>query len=133
MHAMLNGGNFSSFLRNSYWKISLFQQFCGRVKRSILTSLQKFGETCILTNCDNSHWSKIANWDIDRIWLDFAYGNQFNTYQVLNPKTSNICLFTGMTFFNKTCGKWDKVDKWVLFPLVMNGQMWKALKRFLKK
>ena len=69
-----------AFLQNSLWAkvanitiilennivtpnkdLSLFQQYFGRGRRSILSSVQKFGEMCIATYWDNFHWAKLAN------------------------------------------------------------------------
>ena len=42
-------------LMTSKWILSPFQQFFGKGKRSILPSLQKFGEICVVTFYGNTH------------------------------------------------------------------------------
>ena len=78
--AMLNGRKFSSFrqkgslakanstaviLKNNLITpnrdLTPFQQFLEKEKRSILASVQKFGEICITMYRDNSHGPKLAN------------------------------------------------------------------------
>ena len=64
VHAMLNCGKFTAYLCNGLWakaaNQSPFQQVLGKGKRSILSSMQKFGEMCIATYRVNTHQAKLA-------------------------------------------------------------------------
>ena len=78
VHAMLNGGKFTAYLQSSLWAVaantatnvknhlitsnmtlSPFQQFFGKGKKSVLTSMQTFSDMCIITYKDNIHWAKL--------------------------------------------------------------------------
>ena len=67
--------------------LCLFQQFFGKGKRSIMSSVQTFGEMNITTYKDNSHQAKFANQVTPGIWVGFTEGHPFGTYHVYNPKT----------------------------------------------
>ena len=105
---MLNGRNFYPFLRNGLCveasntatllkknlltlsrDLSPFQHFW-KGQRSILTSLQNFGEICIITYHDNSHNAKIANQSTQGIQLGFSDGLSVDTCIMLNPKTQKL-------------------------------------------
>ena len=77
---MLNGGKFNAYLQNGLWDkaanttmllknnlltlnrtSSPFQHFFGKGQRSILPLMQTFGEMCITTYRDNTHWAKLAD------------------------------------------------------------------------
>ena len=77
---MLNGGKFTPYLQSGLWAeaantatilenhlitpnrtLSPFQQFFGKGKKSVLNSMQKFGETCIITYKDNTHQAILVN------------------------------------------------------------------------
>ena len=66
--AMLLEKNLFTLSRN----LSPFQQFFGKGKKSILSSMQKFGEMCVTTNWDNSHCAKLANHGTPGIWVGYA-------------------------------------------------------------
>ena len=59
----------------------------GKGKRSILASVQKFGEICITTYQDNSRWAKLSNQGVPCIWVGFTEGHPVGTYCVYNLKT----------------------------------------------
>ena len=80
VEAMLNGGKVSFFLRYRLWteaantktllennlvttirQLSPFQQFHGNRKYSILTSLQKFGEICVMMHNDIKHMANLSS------------------------------------------------------------------------
>ena len=67
VHVMLNGSKFTAYLQSGLWAdaantaallknnlittnrtLSPFQQFFGKGKKTVLTSIQKFGEMCII-------------------------------------------------------------------------------------
>ena len=98
---MLNGGKFSAFLKNSLraeatntttllknytiiskGDVSPFQHIFGKGKRSILFSVQKFGEMCITIYGDNSHQTELVNRATPGIWVGFAEGHPIDTYHV---------------------------------------------------
>ena len=79
VHVMLNGGKFTPYLCSSVWaeaantamflenhlstpnrSVNPFQQFFGKGKSNILKSMLKFGEMCIATFKDNSHWAYLG-------------------------------------------------------------------------
>ena len=60
--------------------------------------MQKFGEMCIITQCDNYHGAKLANHGNPGIWVGYADGHATATYWVFNPKTKMIILIRDMTF-----------------------------------
>ena len=85
---MLNGRKFNAYLQNGLWakaanmttllennlitpnrNLSPFQLFFGKGKRSILSQMKKFGEMCITTYKDNTHWAKLANQGTPGIWV----------------------------------------------------------------
>ena len=49
--------------------LSTFQQFLGEGKKHALTLMQKFGEMCIATYMDKTHWAKLANCGTPDIWV----------------------------------------------------------------
>ena len=74
VHAMLNGGKLTIHVQSGLWAeaantamilennpvtpnrtLSPFQQFFGKGKKSVLTSMQKFSEMCNFTYKDNNH------------------------------------------------------------------------------
>ena len=89
--AMLNGGKFPAYLRCSLWAEAAntamflknnvitpnrtlipFQQFFGKGNKSVLTSIQKFGEICITTYKDNIQRAKLANHRTPGIWVSYT-------------------------------------------------------------
>ena len=77
VHAVLINIKFIAYLQSGLWAeatntamllknnlltpnrtLSPFQQFFGKGKKPVLTSMQKFGDMCIATYKDNTHWSK---------------------------------------------------------------------------
>ena len=83
----------------------------GKGKRSIMFSMQKFGEMCITTYRDNTHWVKLANQGIPAIWVGYAKGHPTGTYWVFNPKTKKIILTRDVTFLHKSFGEFSKDEK----------------------
>ena len=69
-------------------------------KRSIITTMQKFGEMCIATYKDNSHQAKLANHGTPCNQVGYAEGHPTNAYQI---------------FIEKSYGESTKVEK----PLIM--------------
>ena len=107
--AMLNGGNFTPYLHSSLSAeaantamflenhlttpnrtLNPFQQFFGKGKPNVLTSMQKVGEMCIATFKDNPHRAKLANHRIPCIWVVYAENHPTSTYQIFNPKTKRL-------------------------------------------
>ena len=87
---MLNAGKFTAYLWSGLWAevantsmllqnnliipnmtLSPFQQYLGRGK-NVLALMQKFGEMCIATFKDNTHWAKLANCGTPGIWVGYA-------------------------------------------------------------
>ena len=60
--------------------------------------------------------------------MGFIDGSPVDTGNVLNPMIKKICLTKDMTFLTKSYYEWNKMDKPVIFPLVMRSQMKKTLK-----
>ena len=108
---MLNGGKFTLYLRSILWpeaantatflknhlttpnrSVNPFQQCFGRGKSNVLTSMQKFGETCIATFKDNTHRAKLANCRTPGIWVGYAENHPTGTYRIFNLKTKRIIL-----------------------------------------
>ena len=69
--------------------LGTFHQFFGKEKRSILSLMQKFGEMCISTYRDNTHWAKLANQSIPCIWVGCMEGHPTCTYWAFNPIMKN--------------------------------------------
>ena len=67
-----------------------FQQFFGKEKRNFVTLIQKFGEICIPTYKDNSHWAKLANHGTPKISVGYAEEHPTGTYHIFNPKPKKI-------------------------------------------
>ena len=73
--------------------------------------MQKFGEMCISTFKDNTHWAKLANKGTPRIWVGYAENHPTGTNWIFNPKTKKIILTRYMTFLQKSYGEYTKVEK----------------------
>ena len=54
--------------------------------------MQKFGEKCVTTHCDNSLCAQLANHWTPGLWACYADGYLIGTYWVFNPKTKKIIL-----------------------------------------
>ena len=67
-----------------------------------------------ITYMDNTHWAKLANQKTPGIWAGYAKGHSTGTYWVFNPKTKKIILTWEVTFLQKTCSEYSKVEKPVL-------------------
>ena len=115
---IVNDGKFSTYLKNGLRakamntakllennritpnrNLSLFQQFFGKGKRSILSSMQTFGEMCITTYRNNIHWAKLTNQGTSSIWDGYAAGYPTWTYPVFNLKTKKIILTRDVIFY----------------------------------
>ena len=83
--------------------------------------MQRFGETCMMTNCDDLHHAKLANQGTTRSWMGFTDEHPVGTYPVLNLKNQKISLTKYMTFLNKSYDEWDKVDKSVIVLINYEG------------
>ena len=59
---------------------SPFQQFFGKGKKSVLTSIQKFGEMCIITYKDITHQAKLDNCGTRGIWVGYAENHPTGTF-----------------------------------------------------
>ena len=70
--------------------------------------MQKFGEMCIATYKDDTHWAKLANRGTPGIWVGYAENHPTSTYQVFNPKTKRIILTRDVTFLNKSYGEYNR-------------------------
>ena len=138
--AMLNGGKFNGFLWNGLWaevtntamllknnllipsrNLSPFQQFFGKGKRSMLSSMQKIGGMCIATYRDNTHWAKLANHGTWGFWVGYADGHPTSSCWVYNTKTKNIILTQDVTFLQKSYKDFNKVEKPVLITMSYDG------------
>ena len=78
--------------------------------------MQKFGEMCIPTFKDDTHWAKLANHKTPGIWVGYAKNHPPGTYQMFNPKTKWIILTQDVTFLQKSYGEYSKVEK----PVILN-------------
>ena len=140
VHAMLNGGKFNAYLQNGLWaeaastatllknnlitpnrNLSPFQQFLGSRKRSILSLMQKFGEICITTYKDETNLAKLAIQGTPGIWVGYTEGHPTGTYWGFNPKTKKITLTWGVTFLQKFCSEYIKVEKPVFVTTTYEG------------
>ena len=118
--ALLNGGKFTAYLQSGLWAeaantatilknnlitptrtLNPFEQFFGKGKQNVLFSMQKFGEMCINTFKDNTHWAKLANRGTTGIWVGYAKNHPTGTYWIFNPKTNEL-FWLGMWFFFKS-------------------------------
>ena len=100
--------------------LSLFQQLFGKGKRSILTSVQRFGEICMMTYHDNSHQTKLANKGTQGIWVGLADGHSVSTYSMFNPKAPKLAQ-KNVTFLFKSHDEWNKVEKPTLVFISYEG------------
>ena len=101
VHTILNGGKFTTYLQSSLWAeaantamliennlitpnrtLSPFQLFFGKEKKSVLSSMQKFGETCITTFKENRHWAKLTNHGTPSIWVGYIENHPASTYRI---------------------------------------------------
>ena len=140
VHAMLNGGKFTTYLLSSCWAeaentamllknnlitpnrtVSPFQQFLGKQTKSVLTLMQKFDEMCIITNKDNTHWAKLANHGTPSIWVDYTENHPTGTYQIFYPKMKKIILTWDVTFLQKSYGEYTQVEKPVVVTTSYEG------------
>ena len=64
--------------------------------------MQKFGEMCIATCMDNTHWTKLANCGTPGIWIGYTKNHPPSTYQIFNPKTKKNILNQDETFLQKS-------------------------------
>ena len=60
--------------------------YFGKGKRHILTSVQNFGEICIMTRHDNSHHAKLANHGTQGMCKHFADGYQDSNCHAFKQK-----------------------------------------------
>ena len=74
----------------------------GKGKKSVLTSMQKFGEMCLATYKNNTHQAKLANHGTPSIWVGYAENHPTGTYPIFNPKTKKIILTQDVTFLQKS-------------------------------
>ena len=137
---MLNSGKFNAFLWNGPWAnaantamllknnlvmpsrtLGPFQQFVGKGKRCILSSMQKFGEMCITPYRDNTHWDNLAKCGALSILMGDADGHLTATYWDFNFKTKKIILIRDMTFLQKSYSEYSKVEKPVLVTISYEG------------
>ena len=63
--------------------------------------MQKFGEMCIPTFKDNTHWANLANRGIPGIWVGYSENHPIGTYQSFNPKTKKNYFDRGGDFSTK--------------------------------
>ena len=131
-YTMLNSGKFTAYLQSGLWAeavnaamllknnlitpnrtLSPFQQFFGKGKKSIQALMQKFGEICIITFKDNTHWAKLANQGTPRIWVGYDW--------VFNPKTKKNILTRDMTFLHNLYSEYSKVEKPAVLTVSYEG------------
>ena len=89
-------------LLNPNRTLSPFHQFFGKGKRSILSSMQKFGEICVTTHRVSSYCAKLANRGTPGIWVGYADGHLTGTYRVFCPKIKKIIFTRDVTFLQKS-------------------------------
>ena len=137
---MLKGGKFTTYQRNCPWteaaktatllqnnlitpnrNPSPFQNFFVKGKKSILTSMQKFGEICIATYKDNTHQAKLANCGTPSIWVGYAENHPTGKYKMFNPKAKKIILTRDMTFLQKFYCEYTQVEKPVVVTSSYEG------------
>ena len=147
---MLNGGKFTTYLwshlcaeavntamllKNNFITqnrtLSPFEQFFGKGKKHVLTSMQKFGEMCITTYKDNTHWAKLANCGTPGVWVGCAKNHPYGTNQIYNPKTKKNILIQNVTFLQKSRVSIPRLTNLWLWQWVMRG--WMMMKRNLKQ
>ena len=105
--------------------LSTFQQFLGEGKKHALTLMQKFGEMCIATYMDKTHWAKLANCGTPDIWVGYTGNHPTGTYRIFNTKSKNIILTQDVIFLQKFYSEYTQVDK----PVVDNklwGVRWRG-------
>ena len=102
-------------------RTSPFQQFFGKGKKSVLALMQKFGEMCITTFKDNTHWAKLANRGTPGIRVSYAENHPAGTYQIFNPKNKKNILTWDVTFLQKSYGEYTKVEKTVVLTTSYEG------------
>ena len=78
--------------------------------------MQTFGEMCIVTFKDNTHWAKLTNPGTPGIWVGYDKNHPPSTYRILNPKTKRIILTRDVTFLNKSYSEYNRVGK----PTILN-------------
>ena len=148
---MLNGGKFTAFLPSNLWAepantatllennlftpnrtLSSFQQFYGKGKKHVLTSVQKFGEICITTYKDNTHWAELANHGTPSIWVSYTENHPTGTCQIFNSKTKKIILTRDVTFLQKSYGEYSQVDKPMVVTTCYEGLVQTASQYYKK-
>ncbi len=135
VRAMLNGGKFSSSLRNQLWAeaaqtatvlqnslvsqqgaMSPYHQFFGKRRTSILDTVQRFGEICIVAN-QGAIMNKMQNRGKHCIWLGFADNHASKCYRLLNLETKRIVISRDVIFLDKSFGDWANVKDPAIVPL----------------
>ena len=71
--------------------------------------MHKFGEMCIDTFKDNTHWAKLANQGTPCIWVGYTENHPTGTHRIFNPKTKRIILTRDVTFLKKSYGAYNKL------------------------
>ena len=95
-----------------------FQHFLGKGKESILSLMQNFGEMCLTTYRDNTHWAKLANCGAQGTWIGYTDGHPTGTCQIFNcEKKDNLT--QDVTFLWKS--DYNTVEKPVLITMSYEG------------
>ena len=79
---------------------------------------QKFGKSCIITHCNNSHKAVLANCGTPGIWACFTECHPVRTYNVFTTKTRLISLTKDVTLLSESFGEWNKIKKPTVIPMV---------------
>ena len=128
---MLNSGKFTAFLQSGLCAeaantatllennlitpirtLSPFQQFFEKEKKTVLTLMQKFGEMCIATKMDNTHWAKLANCGTPSIWVGYTENHPDGTYKILT---------WDVTFLENSYSEYTQVEKPVIMTTSYEG------------
>ena len=63
-----------------------------------------------MTYCDSTHQAKLAKYGTAGLWVGYSGGHPVITFQIVNPKTRKINVTYDMTFPNKSCDEFIRVD-----------------------
>ena len=83
--------------------------------------MQKFGEMCIFTYKDNTHWAELANHGTPGIWVGYSENHPAGTYQIFKPKTKKIILTQDVTFLQLSYVVYTQVEKPVVATASYEG------------
>ena len=96
--------------------MSPYHQFFGEGRTSILDTVQRFGEICIVAN-RVAIMNKMQNRGKHCIWLGFADNHASKCYRLLNLETKRVVISRDVTFLDKSFGDWANVKDPAIVPL----------------